>query len=1181
MARNWTDNQLDAINARGGCVIVSAAAGSGKTAVLVERVIRLITDTENGVDADRLLVVTYTRKAAAELRTRLREALSECIHRDPSNAFLIRQQSLLSKAQISTVDSFCMSIVREYYYLLDVDRNIRIADDGELKVLRADAMRLTLDSLYAEGDPKFHRLVDTFATARDDSRLEDNIFKLYDFLRSHPFPSRWMDEKLSYYTDFTDVSDTVWGRIIGEYIKEAVDYLRMLCERGLDTIALDDKLYANLFELFDRYRIFVERLTAAVTDGGWDDIRSVLTSFEAGKFNTPKGYKEHPLKIAAASARDTFKDTVKTLSKLYSQDAAMCLYDIERLKDYAEQIFKAAREFEKNFSALKKERGVADYSDIEHWALRLVIDEETLERTAAAQEIAARFDCIMVDEYQDANEVQDTFFKAVSRNEDNLFVVGDVKQSIYGFRQAMPELFLKRKNTSTLYDRNDPVYPAKIILEKNFRSDKEVLAAANFFFSKLMSPQVGDIDYNEEERLYAGAEYEPQSEPAAELDIIDKDSSGEDDAAVAEARFIAERILTLVSEGYRVKDGDTYRPATFSDFAVLMRNLSGYGAVYREVFEQYGIHAHSESKAGFLGAREIMLITNFLRVINNPALDIELLSVLMSPVFAFDEDDLTRIRLRLRKGSLYAAVTLDAESGDPKSKAFLKTLSYYRELSVTMPLYKLITVIYERSSFMSLVSATDSSGGASANLRMLLDYARTYETNTHRGLGGFVSYLDRLVEEGSDLPSAASESGGDFGVELMTVHASKGLEFPVCIVANTARKMNSDTTKAVLLHSRYGYAQKLYDPALSVSYNTMPRTAISMEIARDEMSEELRILYVAMTRAKQKLIMVSTPSRGAESHIATAAKKLAGQREISPFAVRSAGSLSEWIVMCALLHPDGKSLRDYAGVEADYEPDSDFRFACRVIDTPFDQGEPADDAESRHIPEPNAKIIELLEADAAYRYPYDELSGLPAKVAASTLAHSFADKTYDRYLSRPAFMQDENLTSAEKGTALHAFMQYADFAAAREDIKAELDRLTESGYLTRQQADSIDLGRASGFINSPLVTRCLKCDRVYKEYRFNITIPAAKVDPDIDPRFADEPIILQGAVDLAFVEDGHLVIVDYKTDRVKEPSQLALMYSAQLMLYKEALEQCLGLPVKECVIYSVRHSAEVSVYSDK
>ena len=284
--------------------------------------------------------------------------------------------------------------------------------------------------------------------------------------------------------------------------------------------------------------------------------------------------------------------------------------------------------------------------------------------------------------------------------------------------------------------------------------------------------------------------------------------------------------------------------------------------------------------------------------------------------------------------------------------------------------------------------------------------------------------------------------------------------------------------------------------------------------------------------------------------------------------------------MCALLHPDGKPLRDYAGVEADYEPDSDFRFACRVIDSPFDRGEPAEYAESRNIPAPDAGITELLEADASYRYPYDELSGLPVKVAASTLSHSFADRSYDRYLSRPAFMQDEKLTSAEKGTALHAFMQYADFAAAREDITAELERLTQGGFITRQQADSIDLGRAAGFINSPLVTRCLSCDRVYKEYRFNITIPASEVAPDVDERFADEPIILQGAVDLAFVEDERLVIVDYKTDRVKEPSQLADMYSAQLMLYKEALEQCLGLPVKECVIYSVRHSIEVPVYSD-
>ena len=1179
MERKWTDNQKNAIEARGGSVIVSAAAGSGKTAVLVERVIRLITDTENGVDADRLLVVTYTRKAAAELRTRLREAISKCIRNDPSNPFLLRQQSLLSKAQISTVDSFCMSVVKEYFYLLDIDRNIRIADDGELSVLRSDAMRLTLDILYTEADPKFHRLVETFATARDDSRLEDNIYKLYDFLRSHPFPDKWMAEKLSYYTDFTDVSDTIWGRIIGEYTREAAEYLELLYQRGIDAVSLDDKLYDKLFPLFDSYRVFTDRLKGAV-GGSWDGIRDVLLSFDAGRLTTPKGYKDNPLKVAAASARDMFKDTVKTLQKLYAQQADMCLYDIERLKDYAEEIFKAVNEFDRCFSMLKKERGIADYSDIEHWVLSLVIDKETMKPTETADEIAARFDCIMVDEYQDANEVQDAIFKSISHNEENLFVVGDVKQSIYGFRQAMPELFLSRKNNAVLYDPNNPGYPAKIILEKNFRSAEPILDCVNFFFERLMSEAVGDIDYNDEEKLFVGTPYDPQREPETELYIIDKEAVGETDAAVAEARFIAERIHQLVADRYLIKDGDTYRPAAYSDFAVLMRNISAYGAVYREVFELYGIHAHTESRAGFLGAREIMLMTNLLRVINNPALDIELLSVLMSPVFAFDEDDLARVRVGKKHGSLYSAVTLDAERGNEKSRSFLSELSYYRGLSATMPLYRLITVIYERSAFMSVVSATDSSGAAADNLRMLLDYARSFEQNTHRGLSSFINYLDRLIEDGSDLPSAVSRSGGDFGVELMTVHASKGLEFPVCFIANTARRFISDASKSVLLHSRCGYAQKLYDPALSVSYNTMPRTAVGMELVRDEMSEELRVLYVAMTRAKQKLIMVSTPSRSAVSHISAASKKLAGQRTISPFAVRSASSLSEWIVMCALLHPDGQPIRDYAAVETNYERESSFKMLCRVIDTPFDTDNEQTDEVSDTLPviKADSALIKELKKNVDFIYPYDGLRGLPVKVAASALSHRFSDKSYDRYLSRPAFLQNERLTSAEKGTALHAFMQFADFSLARADISAQLRALTDGGYLTSAQAESIDLERAESFINSPLVTRCLKSDKVYKEYRFNIKIPAVRVDPDIDERYKDEPVILQGAVDRAFGEDGELVIVDYKTDRVKHPSELAEMYSEQLMLYKDALTQCLGLPVKECLIYSIHHSAEVKVW---
>ena len=1178
MPKNWTEHQTDAIRARGGSVIVSAAAGSGKTAVLVERVIRLITDAAHGVDADRLLVVTYTRKAAAELRSRLRDALTDCIRRDPSNTFLLRQQSLLGKAHISTVDSFCMSLVKEYFYQLDIDRNIRIAESGELNVIRSDAMRLTLDTLYTEGDPRFHALVETFASARDDSRLEDNLYKLHDFLRSHPFPERWMAEKLSYYTDFTNASDSVWGRIISEYTAEAAAYLRVLHGRACQAIALDEKLYEKNAALFDSYGVFLERLDAAVQNGSWDEIRTALGGFAFGRFATPNGYKNHPLKLAAASAREVFRDTVQTLQKLYAQEEAMCLYDIELLKDYAEQIFRAATLFDSHFSMLKKERGVADYADIEHWVLRLVIDGETMERTAIADEIAARFDGIMVDEYQDANEVQDKIFKTISADEKNLFVVGDVKQSIYGFRQAMPALFLNRKNHAATYDRENPSFPAKIILEKNFRSDGAILAAVNFFFTKLMSPAVGDIDYNEEERLCAGAVYAPAPEPAVELDMIDKEAAGEADAAVAEARFIAERIHAMVADGFPIKDGEAYRPAVYGDFAVLMRSLSGYGAVYQEVFERYGIHAHSESTAGFLGAREIMLMTNLLRVINNPALDVELLSVVMSPVFAFDEDDLTRIRVGLRHGSLFAAITLDADRGNAKSRGFLDELGYYRSLSVTVPLYKLMTTIYERSSFPAIIAASDSSGGATANLRLLLDYARTFEQNTRRGLSAFIGYLDHLTEDGSDLPAAAREGGADVGVELMTVHSSKGLEFPICFIANTARRFVSDASKAVLLHSKYGYAQKRFDPALSAGFNTMPRTAVAMELIRDEMSEELRILYVAMTRAKQKLILLSTPSNGVQKHVSAMAKKLAGQREISPFAVRSALTLSDWIVMCALLHPDGEPLRALCDVEVDHDADSEFSFACRVIDTPFD----ADDEEAAVAVHPdvsvNSALTEELQRHVDFLYPYEGLCGLPVKVAASTLAHRFSSSAYDRHLSRPAFMSDDTLTSAEKGTALHAFMQFADFAAAREDIGKELRRLTDDGYLTAQQAQSIDIERACRFITGPLVTRCLNAQAVYKEYRFNVEIPARRVNPAVDERFADETIILQGAVDLAFVEDGALVIVDYKTDRVKDPAVLAELYAAQLMLYKDAMTECLGMPVKECLIYSVRHNAEVTVY---
>ena len=1163
-------------------MIVSAAAGSGKTAVLVERCMRLLTDPdpEKRVDADRLLVVTYTRAAAAELRERLSTAIGKLIRSTPDSGDLVRQQRLLAKANISTVDSFCSSLAREFFYVLDIDRGFRIGDDGELNVLRADAMRLTLDSMYADGDEEFYEIVETFASAKDDSRLENNIIKLFNFIRSHPFPDKWMDDMLAQYEGFTDASESVWGRIIREYTVEALGFMTGLYDRGFDAVSMDEKLTKALGSLYEGDRAFLERLTSAVERERWDEIVEALASFEAGRFNSPKGYSADPHKLTAQAARNVFKKAVEELQSIYAQSEALCLYDIELVKRCTEQIFKAVRLFSENYSAMKKEKGLADYPDLEHWVIELLIDPATMEKLPAAEEIGSRFDYIMVDEYQDANETQDCIYKALSRNEENLFVVGDVKQSIYRFRHAMPELFLRRKNNAALYDKDAPVYPTKIILEKNFRSSAPVLSAINYVYTKLMSPSVGDVDYNEEEMLYPGAKFDPTDDPPMELDVIDRKQVEEDDALIAEATFIADRIHRMVSEGFPVKDGDAYRPAEYGDFAVLLRNFSSIAPAYAEVLSNSGIAVDTQSDAGFLGAREIMVMLNLLRVINNPALDIELLSTVMSPVFGFTEDDMARIRVGKPKGSLYSAVIIDAANGSRKSKRFLNELRYYRGLSATVPLTKLINIIFERSSYMDIMTAVDRTELARDNLRLLLDYARSFEQNTHRGLTAFISYIDRLAESGADLKASHRDKGAAAsGVKLMSIHSSKGLEFPVVIIANLNHRFVSDASQAVLLHPKYGYAQKRYDPVLSASYNTMPRKALAMEISRDEKSEELRVLYVGLTRAKQKLILVTAPKSGAAKYLDGISVKLAGEREISPYVVRSASSLSDWLTMCAMLHPDGGRLRDHASMEVDYAHVSDFRLECNIITSLYDEAETDENEEARadEAERADERVIAELRRHAEFVYPYEGLRSLPVKVAASALAHKYSERPAKRYLDRPAFMSDEKLTPAEKGTALHAFMQFADFAAARKGISDEIERLVSGGYITRAQADSIDIRRAEAFINSPLIDRALRAERVYKEYRFSVRIPAHEISPDAAEAAQGESIVLQGAVDLAFVEDGELVIVDYKTDRVKDPAELVEMYAVQLRLYRGAMEQCLCIPVKECVIYSVRHSVEVKV----
>lgn len=1173
MSRDWTANQKLAIEARGGSLLVSAAAGSGKTAVLVERVIQMVTDSEKPVPIDRLLIVTYTRAAAAELKERIQTTLLDLINKNPDNPWYRRQLIHLPSAHISTVDSFCGDLVREFFQQLPISGDYRIADTGELSLLKQEAMQITLEKFYSQHDIRFLNLVEAFASARDDSRLQSNILRLYEFLRSHPFGDKWMAEKLSYYKDVTSVGDSVWGKIILDYTISAVNYAINLTEASIELLKEEPELYAKASPLFEEDLGFFRKLQRFLNNPDWNEIASFVHTFVTGRLNA-RGFTDHPIKLRVASNRDIVKGTVKTIQRLFMQSEEDILSDITSQFGIVKKMFECVSTFSAEYTNLKLNKNVADFSDIEHYALELLVsldDNGTPVTTPNAQIISDRFDAVMVDEYQDANEVQDLIFNSVSHNGTNLFVVGDVKQSIYGFRQAMPEIFLGRKNSLKLYSREEDNYPAKVILERNFRSRKEVTDYINFTFNALMSPETGDLEYNEEERLEPSAPYTPSKVPCNQLHLLDLDEIGDMDAAIAEARHIAQVVLSMCKDTY-IKDKEGERLARFGDFAVLMRNMSRYADIYVNELKRCGVPAYCETSTGFLSLHEIKVAVNFLRVVDNPVQDIPLLSVMMSPVYGFTADDLAQIRCDSRKTSLYLAVKKFADRGDIKSQSFLSHIAMLRDLSLTLPADLFIGALYEHTN---LVSVSRVTGGEIAvnNLRLLMEYAQNFEKGSSKGISAFVAFIDKLERNGTDLPAATvSNPEGQDAVRVMTIHGSKGLEFPVCIVANTARQFSSDAKENVLLHSKLGFASKRRDDILRCSYNTLPREAVSLEIKRSEKSEELRVLYVAMTRAKEHLIMIATKKK-LPDYVAKLSSGLVAGEKLPPFVVRDCGYLSDWLVMCALMHPNGGELRSYAGMDepSAFSCEDTGNFSVSIINSvSFDSVTDAKRVESS--PEYEAvptDVSGVITNRFDYVYPHTALTTLPQKVTASELAHKDSAVNFDRILSKPAFLSDSPLTPAQKGTAMHTFLQYCDFQSARADLHSEVDRLCSQGRLNPLQAQSLDMQKLSAFLNSDVITLALESGNYMREYQFTVNIPASMVSSSDSPELSQEFVILQGSIDLAIITSDGIIVVDYKTDRVKSTDILAEMYRKQLELYKVAIEQITGKKVTRCLIYSI------------
>ncbi|MBW7573562.1 helicase-exonuclease AddAB subunit AddA [Caproiciproducens faecalis] len=1174
-ARTWTKSQQDAIEARGGTLLVSAAAGSGKTAVLVQRVIERITDPQNPADADRLLVVTFTKAAAAEMSSRIAAEIAKLLEADPMNVRLQRQQILLTRAHISTIHSFCSELIRENFYKLGISPDFRILDDSEMKLLRDDAVSAVLEKFYAQNDPDFYALVDAFSSGRDDGRMIQTVNTLYDFVRSHPFPSCWLREKSAMYEKDVSASRTVWGQTVLRYAADAVDYCISLTRNSLALMQEDEKISGAYADGFNADLAGLLALKDAADSGGWDAVSFQTGGFGFQRLKPLRGYSDDPLKNKLSAGRKEVQETVKKLAELFSADERECGEEIARIAPLVKKLFEVTQAFGEELDRLKKERRAADFSDLEHYALKLLVRETDggFVPTEDAAEISARFDEVMVDEYQDTNEAQDMIFRAVSQNESNLFMVGDVKQSIYRFRQAMPQIFLRRRAQYPDYSRTKDAYPACVVLDKNFRSRRGVTETVNFVFRQLMSEQTGELDYTKSEELTAGADYPPCDEPAAQLDIIDLSSSEDDEEMItAESRHIAELIYQMTGDGTTVTDHGRQRPVVYRDICILLRSANQYAHEYARELAALGIPAWADTAGGFFTAAEVGVAVSLLRVIDNPMQDIPLLSVLMSPIYGFTADDMADIRIPSRSTALYLALVSAAQGGNERAAGFLKDMDAYRTLAATMPSDRLIQAVYDKTGYLNLVQAMPNGELRLANLRLLLEYAKKYEASGYNGLSGFIRFIDRLQKSSADLAPASTISEAANVVKIMSIHRSKGLEFPVCILAGCSRRFNRERGD-VLLHPSLGLGVKLKDDAGLCRYTTMPREAVALELDRNEMSEELRVLYVAMTRAKEKLIMVTTV-KDAGKTLGKLAARLTEENRIQPYVVRSVSSISDWLLLCALRHPGGARLRDLACALPGITVGSDEPWSINLVYPP--KGDTAVLQPEEILPEqPDKKLEEEICAAMDYNYPFAALKGIQAKVAASDLAAREFSAQYAT-VSRPAFLSRTGLTPAERGTALHTYMQFADYEKARENPQGELLRLVAQGFLTEEQGQAVELARVRSFFEGSLAKRIFASENVLREYRFTVEITAGDVRPELPEELKNQPVVLQGAIDCAFEENGKLFIVDYKTDKTNHPSQLWERYRAQLALYRLAIEQCTGKKVAGCLLYSFYLNAEIT-----
>lgn len=1264
MGVSWTTEQQQVIDLRNRNILVSAAAGSGKTAVLVERIVKIITDKNHPVDIDHLLIVTFTNAAAAEMRERIGNAIEKALDEQPGNEHLLRQLTLIHNAQITTIDSFCLYVVRNHFHEIDLEPNFRIGDEGELKLLREDVLGKVLEQNYEEPSEAFSDFVEGYASGRTDAALNEMILQLYEFSRSYPWPEKWLDSFVGIYRieNREELDRAEWLAPLTENICFVLKDCEQLLKQALAVTQQDDG--PDMYE--KAVRSDLEKYESLSKLTSFCELSVALSDIKYDRLASSRGFEGDPDKLELVkSLREQAKDVVKKLCKQYFFcSPEMMIEQLERTEPMLEEVVRLTKQFADEFAAAKRRKNLVDFHDVEHFALQILVDEETEKAKKTAEEFRDTFEEIMIDEYQDSNEVQETLLRSISREErgeNNIFMVGDVKQSIYRFRLARPELFMKKYDSYSLEESTTQ----RIDLHKNFRSREEVLTCTNDIFYKIMARSLGNVEYDAEAALYPGASYPVSADFIPEILLADSnDELLEDteltDKKTLEAKIVAEEIKHLMkTQQVTDKAAGTLRAAHYSDIVILLRSLSGWADSLVEVLNGNGIPAHTVSSTGYFSTVEVQTVLSMLRLLDNPRQDIPMAAVLRSPMAGLTDEELAVLRLEDGSVPFHEAVLELAEglyeedgqkeisdseadrkqgrNADEKTEnhieitAHRKLLKFYkkykqlRQLVPDTPIHELIEIILRETGYGHYVAAMPAGNRRTANLNMLLEKAAAYEKTSYKGLFHFVRYIDELQKYDVDFGEADMVGENEDVVRIMSIHKSKGLEFPIVIVSGMGKNFNKqDTRSKMVLHPELGIGLDYMDGKKRIKSPTIAKKAIAKQIDLENLGEELRVLYVALTRAKEKLILTGTLKDAPEKlefFRQQANLSKAADRPLSYLTREGASGYLDWILPAVLSYGDKYPVRIVEAAEL-------------VLDEVENQLEQNEDLTERieEIEAADTQLVGQLKQRFSQRYPYQTDILRKNKYSVSELKHramrekfeAEQEETIPAFLEEPVtptiplFIQREESVEQEtanrgalRGTAVHRVMECYDFASEKS-VHEQMEAMEKEEKITADMRALVREQTVADFVSSETGKRMALAQRggaLYREKpfvmgfteeeleRYGFGAGAQMIENEAQTENAQQEImsenvsqenhmheedltLIQGIIDVFWIEDDGITVLDYKTDRVDTAQELIDRYATQLKLYADALERVFAtrkLKVKEILIYSFRLEKLISI----